>query len=436
MTLPDAGDLRPSRMRRRIALTVLASTIVIVALLTPETTGGRTGDARLSSRSTQPQGAAALYQLAERLGWRTTRRTADSIPLGDTTSVHLILDPPLPPGEREAHDVLDRVRRGAGLIFVLGSGPLADSLGLGSRVPRTGTVLGAAQLLVGASGRLVTDDTSRCAAHGESVLSAGLPFWPDRQTHILAMTWKGAQPPGARALAKVRLETDTPGAELPAAIGFPLGRGRVVVAADPDLVRNDVLRVCRWGADVAAIRMLEYASADRPGGGRRERLVFDEYHQGYGEQPGTMRGILSYLGRTSSGHLVLQLAGAGLLLLFAVGPRLLVPRPAERLERRSPLEHVDALARAYRAVGATRTATARLVHGVRRRVEHALGGQRGGQTDEAFLAWARERVPARATDVDLVRDALARPVSRRGLEDVGQALRRLETSLTSFPRAS
>ena len=102
---------------------------------------------------------------------------------------------------------------------------------------------------------------------------------------------------------------------------------------------------------------------------------------------------------------------------------------------------LDALAayadtRAYRAVGATRTATARLVHGVRRRVEHALGGQSGATSDETFLAWARDRAPARAADVDLVRQALARPVSRRELGTVGHALRRLESSLTSFPRPS
>jgi hypothetical protein len=427
----------PRRLGRRVTLAVLAGTIVLVALLTPEQTGGRTGDARLTSRSTEPQGAAALFELAGRLGWRPSRRNVDSIPSTDTSAVHLVLDPPVALSAIETHELLDRVRRGAALVFVLGGGgPLADSLGLGSRVPRAGSVIGAAQILVSTSGQLVAENVDACGERGESLLTAGLPFWPDRQTHILALRPKGALPPGARTLAFVRTVSGVAGNELPAVIGYPLERGRVVVAADPDLLRNDVLRVCRWGADVVAMRMLEYASADAPDGGRRERLVFDEYHQGYGEQPGTIRGILSYLERTGSGHLVLQLAAAGLLLLFAVGPRLLVPRPVERIERRSPLEHVDALARAYRAVGATRTATARLVHGVRRRVEHALGAQRGGSTDDAFLAWASARVPARATDVDLVRQALARPVSRRELEGVGQALRRLETSLTSFPGPS
>jgi len=436
VTEPVVSGPRPRRSRRRIAFAILAAAIVLVALLTPEDTGGRTGDARLTSRSTESQGAAALFELAGRLGWQPTQRLTDSIPLGDTASVHLVLDPPIAPSAIETHEILDRVRRGAGLIFVLGGGPLADSLGLGSRVPRAGSVIGAAQLIVGSSGTLVADDTASCGDRDEGWLSAGLPFWPDRQTHILAIRWEGQRPAGARPLAAVRTVNGFASNELPAVIGFPLDRGRVVVAADPDLLRNDVLRVCRWGADVAAVRMLEYASEGAPGGGRRQRLVFDEYHQGYGEQPGTVRGIVTYLRRTASGHLVLQWAAAALLLLFAIGPRLLPPRPAERIERRSPLEHVDALARAYRAVGATRTATLRLVHGVRRRVDRSLGSRGAATTDDAFLAWARERVPARSGDIDLVRQALERPVPRRQLEDVGQALRRLESSLTSFPRSS
>jgi hypothetical protein len=289
-------------------------------------------------------------------------------------------------------------------VFVLGGGPLADSLGLGSTVPRAGSVIGAAQLIVGSSGTLVAEDTNSCGDRDRGWLSAGLPFWPDRQTHILALRWRGQERPGTRTLATVRTVSGIAGNELLAVIGFPLERGRVVVAADPDLLRNDVLRVCRWGADVAAVRMLEYASENAPGGGRRRRLVFDEYHQGYGDQPGTVRGIVTYLRRTASGHLVLQLAAAGLLLLFAIGPRLLPPRAAERIERRSPLEHVDALARAYRAVGATRTATTRLVHGVRRRVDRSLGSKGAATTDDAFLAWARERVrPGRATSISFGR---------------------------------
>ena len=438
MTAPAGAGGRSRWLRPRVALPIIVGAIVVVALLTPEETGGRTGDARLTSRSAGSQGASVLYALAGKLGWRTTQRLVDSIPAGDTTSVHLVLDPPVPLTAMETHELLDRVRRGAALYYVLGGGgAMADSLGLGRRDGQASSVIGAAELRIGSSGRLVAPDTASCPEDNETFMTAGLPFWPDRETRILAIEWKGTPPADATPLATLRIPNPFAGSGPPAAaVGFPLGRGRVAVVADPDLLRNDVLRVCRWGADVANVRILEYLSDSAPGGGRRRQLVFDEYHQGYGDQPGTIRGIVRYLGRTPSGHLVLQLAGAGLVLLLAVGPRLLPPRATERIERRSPLEHVDALARAYRAVGATRTATSRLVHGVRRRVEHSLGTRTGAASDDAFLGWAQQRVPARRDDVALIRDALARQLSRRELEAVGQALRRLELSLTSFPRSS
>jgi hypothetical protein len=435
VTAPTAPRSRSRFLRPQVALPIIAIVVIIVALLTPEQIAGRSGDARLTSRSTEPQGAAALLELSERLGWRASERTVDSVPLGDTTAVHLVLDPAIPPSGLETHEILDRVRRGAGLLYVVGGGALSDSLGVSLRQNR-GSVIGAAtQLRIGSSGRLVVAPSDTCDEDDESFVTGGLPFWPDGNTHILALNWQGRVPDGATTLASVELD-DKYSLTAPAVIGFPLGRGRVVVAADPDLLRNDVLRVCSWGADVAAVRTLEYLSAGAPGGGRRDRLVFDEYHQGFGDQPGTMRGIVRYLGGTASGHLLLQLAGAGLVLLLAVGPRLLPPRAPERIERRSPLEHVDALARAYRTVGATKTATARLLHGVRRRVEHALGARGGNTTDESFLTWALQRAPERKTDVELVRLALVNTVPRRDLEIVGEALRRLETSLTSFPKKS
>ena len=438
MTAPVPSSLRARLFRPQVALPVIAAAVIAVALMTPEGTDGRSGDPRLTSRSTGSQGAAAFYELAGRLGWQTSQRLTDSIPLGDTAAVHVILDPPLPLSAAQTGQVLDQVRRGAGLVYVLGDGtPMADSLGLGGRRNRAGSVIGASGLTVGRTGELVATDTASCPVEREGFLRGGLPFWPDGETFILALNWEGGPPPDATVLATVNTAADDSAAVYSAAaVGFPLGRGRVVVVADPDLLRNDVLRVCRWGADVAAVRLIEYASDGAPDGARRRRLVFDEYHQGFGDQPGTFRGIVRYLGRTPSGHLVLQLAGAGLVLLLAVGPRLLVPRGAERVERRSPLEHVDALAQAYRTVGATRTATSRLVHGVRRRVEQALGARSGATSDDAFLDWAVDRVTTISPDVELVRHALSAPVPRRELEAVGQALRRIEAALTSFPRTS
>ena len=69
-------------------------------------------------------------------------------------------------------------------------------------------------------------------------------------------------------------------------------------------------------------------------------------------------------------------------------------------------------------------------------MEHSLGARTAVSSDDAFLGWAEQRAPARAADVEIVRQALAKPIARRDLEMVGQALRRLETALTSFPKSS
>jgi hypothetical protein len=96
---------------------------------------------------------------------------------------------------------------------------------------------------------------------------------------------------------------------------------------------------------------------------------------------------------------------------------------------------VIALARAYARVGASKTATARLLRGVRRRVERAAWQDSPEQarrelTDTAFLELAVRRHPALADDANLIRRALDRPVSRQELENVGSALQRLESTLT------
>ena len=256
-------------------------------------------------------------------------------------------------------------------------------------------------------------------------------MWPDQTVRVWRFQWTRPRPRGTVVFARSTLEREIPdtsfGRSAPAAAGFPLGAGRVVVVSDPDMLRNDVLRVCKWGLDVVTARMLDFLAAGEP---RRARLIFDEYHQGFGTHPGTLRAIIVYLSRVPSGHVLLQGMLAGLVLLLALGPRALPPHDVERVERRSPLEHVDALANAYSRVGATRTATARLLRGVRRRVEPS--GMRSpigaDDPDATFLAMA-EAFPSRRPDVALVRRALAQPLSRRDFENIGGALRRLEESL-------
>ena len=449
--LPDGA--RRQRARRPLTSPgyVVAATLVVVALtilLTPNN-AERTGDPRLTTHSTASQGARGLLELARRLGWTVEQRVtpfADTLP---ADAVYLTLAPPITPTRREAHALLDAVRRGAGLLFVVTDGdPLADSLGLGAS--SGGGVLSVRPRAAG--------DSAEC--EGEE--GRGAITWFDGRVHSYWLTPAdtgrpdGRARPGAvtfavadslharRAARGRRAGVDT--MPLPAALGFPYGRGRVVAIADPDLLRNDVLRVCRWGLGVAAVRMLEWLSEDArsvtapaatarspgaaaPRGGHvGRRLVFDEYHHGFGTHASPWVAVRRALTETPAGRAVLQGAVAALLLLAALGARALPPRPRRAIERRSPLEHVEALARAYGQVRATRLATRRLTRGLRRRHGHA--GWRAASDDD-FLRALAERKPAAAPAVARLLDGAQRPLSPAEFARVGAAVDDIDRILTS-----
>lgn len=458
---------KPWYLRPAITVPAILALIVLVALLTPEPVTGRSGDARLTTYSSGPQGARLLYELADRLGWRVERWTASSTTPTDPRSIVAVFEPTAAPSAIETHDLLEGVRAGGSLFYVMNAaGPLNDSLrvqllfGGGSYQPAAaGTVdrPSTPAVKIEAPRRRAPHDSASADSADDAEAAAAAecartkadggaaPLWPNDEILLYRIGWVGERPRDVIVFARAGRPTvptaqgaihdSTLSRPAPAAVGFPLGRGRVVVVSDADMLRNDVLRVCHWGIDVVAVRMLEYLSGGN--GARRDRIVFDEYHQGYGTHPGTLRAIATYLGRAPSGHVLLQALLGGVVLLLALGPRALPPHDAERVERRSPLEHVAALAQAYSNVGATRTATGRLLHGVRRRTQRAVqssAARTAEVADDAFLDSAARALPERAADVALIRRALTTRVTRRELVAVGDALKRLESSLMTSRR--
>jgi hypothetical protein len=129
---------------------------------------------------------------------------------------------------------------------------------------------------------------------------------------------------------------------------------------------------------------------------------------------------------TSWGRAILQLAVAALLYLMVIGVRPIAPISRTRYERRSPLEHVGALSRAYEAIDATGLAVQRLVRGVRRR--HPLGTT-PQLTDDAYLALLRVRIPALGKDIDILTNALANKPSTEQLVSAGAAIDHIERNL-------
>lgn len=408
---PPRATRIPWYARPRVTLGAVAGLLIASALLSPERLGGRNGDARLSSYSPGPLGARILFTLAQRLGWRTERMTTAALS-ADSTTIVALLAPTVPLRHRDAHALLEHVRAGGALFVVLSDGTtaLADSLHIdrGSvafYLPPTGT------------------DASRCDSLPPPLLSTFSPAG----MQVPALRWRRPPPSAVEYAVPVSILSGRGGGESPAIVGFAYGRGRIVVVSSPSFLRNDAVRICKLGVDIAAVRALEYLK-----GGTatpRDRLLFDEYHQGYGSQPGTLLAITAYLAGVPSGRVLLQLLACGLLLLLAAMPRIIAPRDAPRIERRSPLEHIDALARAYAQVGATRTATQRLVRGLRRRLARGAVGERASLTDDQFLQRARDAAPAIGESVALVQRALAAPLSPRDFAAVGVALGTIETAL-------
>jgi hypothetical protein len=210
------------------------------------------------------------------------------------------------------------------------------------------------------------------------------------------------------------------------------GGGRALLVADSRWLENRVLKNTDAGALV-----IPWMLALQP-----RRIVADEYHQGFGRSGAIFTAALGWLVRSPAGWAILQLAFAGLVALAAgavrFGPALHVLVRA----RRSPVEHLDALAAGLERSGGHRTAMELLVRGLRRRLQRA--GAPGRPGPEQSAAWLDAL--GRATDrpetqraVKRLRSLMREPGSgeeqvlrtAQAVEDVWQALkqaRRLEPS--------
>ena len=406
---PPPVSANVGRFSATTVAVTLAVAVVLIALFTPEPAGQSQGG--VSTYSTAPGGAGIVFELAQRLGWHTERRltTLDSVPprADNQLTVQVVLAPREDLGAHEIHDLLQNVRRGGGLIVSLdGDDDLRDSLGIGYSNRTT---------------YLSFEIDPTCVrTPGYSDALVALP----PQAEVIK--WHKAP---ARVDTLVRGMTTAQ--QTAVGVGFPLGKGRVAVIGGSDVFSNTAIRSCRWAADVAAMKLIEYTRPARDST-PPPVLVFDEFHHGFGVHGGSIKAATNYLVRTGSGRMLAQFVVAGLLLLFAAAPRPLVPRDDMHVTRRSPLEHAEALGRAYEDVRATRTATATLVGGLRRRTRGIVVIPASAGDDE-FLAAVTRRIPSLAPQVAVVERARRDPSSSRDFAVVGQALEQIEERLMSTP---
>lgn len=155
---------------------------------------------------------------------------------------------------------------------------------------------------------------------------------------------------------------------------------QVILVSDAAVLTNSGLR----GTDTGPRMLALFA-------GRYDHVVFDEYHHGYGSSGSLGRAALGWSIRSPWGWAAWQLTGVGVLALLVGGIRFGPVRPGIPRTRRSPLEHVRALANALSAARGHDQAIAAIVRGLRRRLAPPALRARGD-----WKRWLAERT-VRAT---------------------------------------
>ena len=153
-------------------------------------------------------------------------------------------------------------------------------------------------------------------------------------------------------------------------------------------------------------------------------MIVDEYHHGFDASRSLSGATWDWTLRSPWGWAVLQLVAVGVLALLAAGIRFGPIRQGIERRRRSPLEHVRALATALAAARGHDVAVRLMVQGLRRRLSRA------GRAGRAELdAWLEElggavRTARGREALATLRAVTARPASA---DDVLHAANAVET---------
>jgi hypothetical protein len=138
-------------------------------------------------------------------------------------------------------------------------------------------------------------------------------------------------------------------------------QGTVTLVADGMLFSNARLR--ESDAGLVTLPMIA---------GRYDRAIFDEFEHGFGPSGSLLSATIDWSLDSPYGWVFWQLAAVGVLALLAGAIRFGAARRVIERRRRSPLEHVRALAIALSAAKGSHVAVDLMIRGLRRRL--ARGG--------------------------------------------------------------
>jgi len=375
--------------RDRLLMVALIVIVAVLAILASPAQDGGDADLRPSTFHDGESGARALYLTLERLGLPVDRRMAAYVDAGPLRGPLVLMAPAQPPTPAELKALRAWVEAGGTLLYVARpDDPTLGELGLAlaSLVPDS----------LGAAARAAWKGRTATPAMHPATLGTG-PVRGFRRAFAdssAAFERHGADP----------LFTTSGGDAT--VLAFGMGRGRVIAWSDAEPLRNRSLHASGAAHAFARMAAISASGGDTLRAAPRDTLRFDEYHHGYRGGGSAVSATLRFLREQPAGHMALQLGLAGLLLLLAAGWRFGAPLPPPPVRRRSPLEHVEALAGAYRQAGARATVRRLLLAGLARRLGRP--GPRDAAGEGELLERLGTRLPVGREAARTVREEWAK----------------------------
>jgi hypothetical protein len=393
----------------------------------------------VSTYRTGPTGGRGPYEVLARLGVPVERRRTSLFDLAREArrriAVLAVVSPEqwLAPAEREA--VAQFVTAGGTLVAVGDAGGLTRCFGWDTTVPdsadREGSLDSAAVVPPAGAGRL------------PAVGSVLRPFGTDSIEGVLKGTAELRKKAGVVPLSRddemcraaVTIGADT---LLATAHHAPVvlrlrfrGGGSAVLVSDDRYFRNAAWR----STDVPEVLVPLLVPR------KRGRVSWDEYHHGYGTQGSLAHALVVWMAGSPVGWLLFQLVAVALIVLAVRAVRFGPARAVVERRRRSPLEHVEALAAGLEGASGVDAAVALTVSGLRRRLSRTGQPQRGDPTQwlaalELALPGVSGRRAARRLQETLTKPGGSERVlaAAQAVEDVWEELRPRETPAESWKR--
>ena len=188
------------------------------------------------------------------------------------------------------------------------------------------------------------------------------------------------------------------------------GKGRLIILSDSSFLANG--QIGKSDNSILAANLVAYALSKARG----NRVVFDEYHLGYGYHE-TGFGVLSKLLFTSpAGWAVLSLTAAGVLFMLQEGRRFGFRRSLETKKRRSKIEYIYGVGSTYRSAGATRLTLKLVLTGLKRRAT-GLVGLAQNASNQLIATELSRRTGADPRQYQEVLDRCDRLLGRAGLSE-------------------